>query len=375
MMKQPQTHDVIVQVGDRWHWFTRPVEVVIATRPEAVLPALRHIETAVNRDGVVAAGFLAYEAAAAFDLAVHPSTPDQVPLLWFGLYERAEIIPSLPAPPTTLPALCTWQPQLSAQKYHHAIAQIKEAIAGGYTYQANFTFPLQTTFSGSPWSLFLHLLPTQQACFASYVDTGRFVAASLSPELFFSLNGDELCSRPMKGTAARSPNPAEDRANREWLAQSEKNRAENVMILDMIRNDMGRVCRTGSVAVPRLFEIETYPTLFQMTSTVTGRTTAPFTDIMTAMFPCASITGAPKVRTMEILAELEQRPRQIYTGTIGFLAPGRRAQFNVAIRTLLFDRDTNTATYPVGSGIVWDSDPPAEYAECLLKARILDGRY
>ncbi|HDL64066.1 MAG TPA: aminodeoxychorismate synthase, component I, partial [Proteobacteria bacterium] len=158
---------------------------------------------------------------------------------------------------------------------------------------------------------------------------------------------------------------------REWLYRSEKNRAENLMIVDMIRNDLGRIARTGTVRVDRLFEIEKYPTLFQMTSSVTARTLSPFSEIISALFPCASVTGAPRIRTMEIIAELESRPRHIYTGSIGFISPGKKAQFNVAIRTVLIDRRKQLARYGVGGGIIWDSTPQDEYDECLVKARIL----
>nr|BAG55467.1 putative para-aminobenzoate synthase, component I [uncultured bacterium] len=175
----------------------------------------------------------------------------------------------------------------------------------------------------------------------------------------------------MKGTAVRGRTLAEDEAQIDWLRQSEKNRAENVMIVDMIRNDIGRVARVGSVSVPRLFDIERYPTVLQMTSTVNGRSDASLPDILAAMFPCASITGAPKVRTMEIIRELEPAPRGVYTGAIGTISPGRQAQFNVAIRTVTIDRTAQRATYNVGSGIVWDSDASDEYAECRLKSRVL----
>jgi para-aminobenzoate synthetase/4-amino-4-deoxychorismate lyase len=198
------------------------------------------------------------------------------------------------------------------------------------------------------------------------------VICSASPELFYRREGDTVTARPMKGTAARGLTTTADRAQAEWLHQSEKNRAENVMIVDMIRNDLGRVATTGSVRVPELFAIERYPTLLQMTSTVTAETGAGLAELMAAVFPCASITGAPKVWTMRLLRTLEPEPRGVYTGAIGFLCPDGRSQFNVAIRTVVLDRRTETAAYGVGSGIVWDSEPAAEYAECLLKARVLD---
>src|ERR1035438_9221092 len=186
-----------------------------------------------------------------------------------------------------------------------------------------------------------------------------------------SLDGTRIECRPMKGTATRGRTEAEDLARAQVLQASEKERAENVMIVDMVRNDLGRVAQTRSVEGPRLFELERYPTIWQMTSTVEARTQAGLGEIFRALFPPASVTGAPKVRTMQIIAGLETLPRRIYTGTVGFFAPGRRAQFNVAIRTLLANRRTGCAEYGVGSGITWGSDPEAEWEECRAKARVL----
>jgi para-aminobenzoate synthetase/4-amino-4-deoxychorismate lyase len=189
--------------------------------------------------------------------------------------------------------------------------------------------------------------------------------------LFFQLDGDTITCRPMKGTVKRGRTTLEDKEQAEWLRNSEKNLAENVMIVDMIRNDLGRIARIGSVQVPELFTVEKYPTLWQMTSTVTAKTDVSLTKIISALFPCASITGAPKVSTMRIISELETTPRNIYTGSIGYIAPHRTATFNVAIRTALIDHETQTAEYGVGGGIVWDSTSTDEYAEALLKARVL----
>jgi len=188
------------------------------------------------------------------------------------------------------------------------------------------------------------------------------------------MDGATLRSKPMKGTAPRGATDTETHANADWLYHSEKNRAENAMIVDMIRNDMGKIAQVGSVRVPRLFEIERYPTVLQMTSTVESRTSVSFTETLGALFPCASITGAPKARTMEIISQMETDPRGVYTGAIGYLAPGRRARFNVAIRTTVVDLVERRAEYGVGGGIVWDSDPAEEYEECRIKARVLAGK-
>ncbi|CUS04974.2 Para-aminobenzoate synthase, subunit I [Candidatus Promineifilum breve] len=361
--------NVVLQQGGLWRRFADPARVVVAHSPHEVGAALRAIARAVDDEGLHAAGYLAYEAGAAYGLSTHPPDADGPPLLWFGLFGEGEVI----AAPTPGGAyrFGDWRPSLDYPTYAAAIDHIKQAIAAGDTYQANFTFRLRATFDGEPWALFADLSGAQRANYCAYIDLGRHVICSASPELFFRLDGATLEARPMKGTAPRGLTTVDDRRQIDWLRGSEKNRAENVMIVDMIRNDFGRVARVGSVQVPALFTIERYPTLLQMTSTVTAQTGAPLTDVLAATFPCASITGAPKVRTMQLLHELERGPRGVYTGAIGSIAPGRRAQFNVAIRTAVIDRAHGRATYGVGSGIVWDSDAAAEYDECLLKARVL----
>ncbi len=359
----------VVRDEGTWWRFADPVRIVSAAQPAQVAAALNAVETAVERDDLFAAGFLSYEAGAAYGLATHHPAPDAPPLIWFGLFRSREAVEA-PEPADGY-AFGPWQPSIDRETYLAAAGAIRAQIAAGNTYQANFTFLLRAAFSGDPWALFATLSAAQAAPYAAYIDTGRHVICSASPELFFRLDGEAIFSRPMKGTAARGLSAAEDEGQVDWLRASEKNRAENVMIVDMIRNDLGRVAQTGSVHVPELFAVERYPTVLQMTSTVAARTSAALSDILAALFPCASITGAPKVRTMRILRDLEAGPRGVYTGAAGFLAPGRRARFNVSIRTAVIDRDRRTATYGVGSGVVWDSDPAGEYDECLLKARVL----
>ncbi|MEA3334577.1 MAG: aminodeoxychorismate synthase component I [Chloroflexota bacterium] len=356
--------------GTRWLRFSDPVAVFSATSLEEVGPSLNAIDHAVTHHGLHAAGYIAYEAAPAFDraLTVHASV---IPLLWFGLYKPPEVLWEIPGSSSSSYDLGDWQPAVTEDAYGQAISAIKQAIAAGLTYQVNYTFPMHASFGGDPWGLFVKLSRAQKARYAAFLDTGDLAICSASPELFFQLDGTTLLSKPMKGTASRGRWPAEDQGRRQWLRHSSKNQAENVMIVDMIRNDMGRVADIGTVHVPRLFEVEGYPTVWQMTSTVISRTRVPVPDILNALFPCASITGAPKVRTMKIIAGLEPHPRGVYTGAIGYIAPGRRAQFNVAIRTVLIDRRLGLATYGVGGGIVWDSSTDDEYQEAQLKARVL----
>jgi para-aminobenzoate synthetase / 4-amino-4-deoxychorismate lyase len=355
----------------RWLHFRQPEQIYQTAEQDEVLPLLETIETRVEAEEFWAAGFLAYEAAPAFDpaLPVRAAAP-RFPLLWFGLYPPPEPVELEPASAPSQPPLA-WEPTVTPQRYGAGIAVIKEAIAAGRTYQVNYTYRLRAPFAGDPWRTFLELVAAQEPGYGAYVDTGRLAICSASPELFVRREGEHVSSRPMKGTAARRPTWEEDCRQAEWLRRSEKNRAENVMIVDMIRNDLGRVARPGSVAVPELFTVERYPTVWQMTSTVTALTDVSQSQLLQAMFPCASITGAPKRSTMGIIAALETEPRRIYTGSIGYMAPGRRLQFNVAIRTMLVDRERGQAEYGVGGGIVWDSTAAAELEETAHKARVL----
>lgn len=359
----------------RWLHFDHLVKTIEVHHLADVLSALTEVETAVQRYGYWAAGFLSYEAAPAFDLALQTLRPGPEPLLWFGLYRPPRFIarPEEATNAVSGRALSprTWRPSVDWPTYQAAIEEIKQSIAAGQTYQVNYTLRLRAAFADRPWPLFLDLAKAQRGQLAAYVETEQWAICSASPELFFSLDGERLISRPMKGTVGRGRTLVEDQQQALWLQASEKNRAENVMIVDMIRNDMGRVARTGSVNVPALFTLERFPTVWQMTSTVQAETAAPLSEIMAALFPCASITGAPKVSTMSIIARLETAPRGIYTGCIGYLAPDRRAQFNVAIRTLVVDKNQGTAEYGVGGGIVWDSVAESEYDECQVKARVL----
>lgn len=372
---RPETNEVLLRQADGWRHYQNPHQILQTDRLDQALPLLWELEALVERNGWHAAGFLSYEAAPAFDpaLCVHPD-PSGFPLLWFGLYPPPHAI-ELPPPSASplqnpLPHPLHWKASISRKAYNTGIAAIKEHIARGETYQVNYTLRLRAKFPREAWDFFLNLAQSQNA-HAAYLDIGRFAICSASPELFFSLDGETISGRPMKGTVKRGRTNAEDAAQAAWLQADPKNRAENLMIVDMIRNDLGRIAETGSVHVPALFSAERYPTLWQMTSTVRARTRAPIHEILRALFPCASITGAPKVSTMKIIRALESTPRRIYTGSIGFIAPGRQASFNVAIRTLLVDRQTQSAEYGAGGGIVWDSTARSEYDEALLKAQIL----
>lgn len=360
------------QAGDGWLSFRRPRKTFIARQPVDVIPLLQDIEKAVSAGGFYAAGFLSYEAAPAFDasLTVQPdNTP--FPLAWFALFDRPPDEITLPACASPALGQLTWQPLINPDEYRAAIARIKKHIRKGDTYQVNFTYRLRAACAADPWQLFL-AMAVHEPPFGAFINAGDWAVCSASPELFFKLEGNRLESRPMKGTAARGLWHEQDLEKAAALAASEKDRAENLMITDMVRHDMGRVAVTGSVRAKKLFAVERFSTVWQMTSTVRAATRAGITEICTALFPPASITGAPKTRTMELISGLESSPRRIYTGAIGFIAPGRRAQFSVAIRTLLVNRHDEQAEYGVGGGIVWDSRPESELEESRIKARVLN---
>jgi para-aminobenzoate synthetase / 4-amino-4-deoxychorismate lyase len=358
--------------SDRWLHFRNPAEIVEAHNYADVITGLQRVEDAVSSRGLYAAGMLSYEAAPAFDSALDVLKDGQFPLLWFGLYERPAEIEIPPHADSISPSELNWTSSVSSEEYSRAFRQIKHYIQQGDTYQVNYTFRLFASFADDPWPYFLRLLAAQGPAYGAFITTERWTVCSASPELFFTLDGTRIESRPMKGTAARGLTSAQDREQASSLRASEKNRAENLMIVDMVRNDMGRIADSGSVHVSSLFDIEKYRTLWQMTSNVRAETHASVSGIFRAMFPPASITGAPKSRTMQIIAELETTPRRIYTGSVGFIAPGRHAQFNVAIRTLLIDRDNSQAEYGAGGGVVWDSDCEAERIECATKTKILN---
>jgi len=350
--------------------FRQPEGLLVALEAREVRAALRAADEAITA-GRYVAGYLSYEAGAAFGLRVCEVAKDGPPLLWLGVFGPPEEIelpwtaPGGPAPASPL------APRLHVRAHAAAVARIQELIAAGDTYQVNFTFPLEGELREDPYALFVRLLAVQPARHAAFVDLGRFAVASASPELFFEREGSLLRARPMKGTASRGLDLEDDARAAAALRASAKDRAENLMIVDMLRNDLGRVALTGTVEVPALFEIERYPTLLQMTSSVTARSRAPLSRVFEALFPCASVTGAPKVRTMQIIAELEGGPRGVYTGTLGWAGPDG-ARWSVAIRSAVVDRERGHVVYGVGSGIVADSRADAEYAECLLKARILE---
>ncbi|TGX38817.1 aminodeoxychorismate synthase component I [Sphingomonas naasensis] len=348
--------------------YADPVEIVRADTPGQVRPALAALRAARGR-GLDAAGYLRYEAAAGLE----PRLADLAapgPLLWFGLFEGHrevaldEVLPDPAGAWAGRP-----RPLIEQRVYAERFAQVAELIAAGDIYQANLTFRAEVATAGSPAGVYALLRSRAAAGYGAMIATGAEWLLSFSPELFFGLEGGMLSARPMKGTAVRDADPARDAALAEALREDPKQRAENLMIVDLLRNDLSRVARPGSVAVPRLFHVEHYPTVHQMVSEIRAGIAADHDaiDALAALFPCGSITGAPKLRAMAVIAETEDAPRGLYTGAIGRLDATGDAMFNVAIRTLSLARGDSTALLGLGSGVVADSDPEQEWQECLAK--------
>ena len=363
-----------VQIGPtQWLSFRDPSLVLQADSIDAVRRTIADVENLTRDRGLHAVGFVSYEAAGAFGLAVREPGED-LPLAWFALYDRAHVIPAGTPEATGAYTLGPLLPSVDRDRFDAAFARIKEHLAAGDTYQVNYTFRMEGAFHGDAEALFADLVASQRGQYSAFLDIGELVICSASPELFFEFQGVDILARPMKGTARRGRTLEEDRALGASLAASAKERAENVMVVDMIRNDLGRVADVGTVQVPELFTVERYPNVWQMTSLVKARSVAPLDEIFAGLHPSASVTGAPKVRTMELLASLEDGPRGVYTGAVGHIPPDGLARFNVAIRTAVVDRRRQSLTFGIGSGIVWDSSAEGEYAECLLKASVLGTR-
>lgn len=351
---------------ERWLAYEDPVDVLTTADPAKVLEVMSQIERRVEEQGLIAVGFVTYEAATGFDSALSTHAAAELPLVCFGLFQNVEVVAAPQTNSATVGQL--WRCTQSAETYRQAIERIRDLIGAGSVYQINHTTRLQGAVSDSAEQF---AAVAAGAPHGAYLEGDTHTIVSASPECFFSLDGQRIYSQPMKGTAAREDDSAKDRARGDWLVNSAKNRAENLMITDMVRNDLGRIAQPGSVEVSQLFALEQYPTVWQMTSRVEARTKARVTQIFQQLFPAASITGAPKKAAMEHIQELESTPREIYTGAIGTIAPNRQAHFNIAIRTAWINNQTGVARYGAGGGVVWDSDPTEEYQELLSKTQIL----
>ena len=356
-----------IREKNSWLYFCNPCKILETYNIDEVERLL--IEA--SESGLYAAGFISYEASSAFDSAFINKKDFKLPLLSIGLYKDKIIYDELPNFKKKNYKVGKLIPSVSKNTFLNKIKKIKSNIEAGNTYQVNYSYRLNGTFTGDTYEFFKYLINNQNASYASYISTNNWSICSASPELFFSLKSNILTTKPMKGTAKRGKNLEEDILESNLLKNSKKNQAENIMIVDMLRNDIGKVAEKGSVETLKTFELEKYPTLWQMTSTIKGYVSHKVPIIMKALFPCASITGAPKIKTMEIIENIENSPREIYTGTVGYITPGGDALFNVAIRTALINKKNKSISYGVGSGIVWDSIGEDEYEETQIKANIL----
>lgn len=368
---------VLLDDGDpeRRRLYRRPERIFVARKPETARRALAAMREALAA-GYHLAGCAAYELGYALEPrleALAPARPP-APLLIFGAFRAPELLEGPPPGPKAPAGILKARALCSRAAYAETFAKVQAYLRAGDAYQINLTFPLRVTSFGAPEDLHAAIRARQKgARYGGICALGWPAAVSWSPERFYSVDSQGLVSaRPMKGTIGRGATPEEDAANAAFLKTDPKSRAENLMIVDLLRNDIGRLSRIGSVRVPELFTIETYPTLHTMTSEIRGRLREPGDPeaLFRALFPCGSITGAPKIRAMEIIHEVEARPRGLYCGAMGWMAPDGSAGFNVAIRTLALEPG-GRGTFGVGGGILVDSDPDAEYDEALLKAKFL----
>jgi para-aminobenzoate synthetase/4-amino-4-deoxychorismate lyase len=369
----------------RTRLFLDPVEVVKVYDLDELSTLFSKIERFTG-EGCYAAGYFHYECGLHFEPAV-PFAATGQPIAWIGIYRKPALYNHLTGDFEKLDIETANQYDIASspgefflkqtgfslakENYGKKIAKVKEYIAAGDVYQLNFTGKYRFEFAGSTWALYEELKQKQPVSYGALINDGERDILCFSPELFFRTRDGEIAAKPMKGTAPRGRTPKEDAEISLRLRQDEKSRAENLMIVDLIRNDLGRLTEIGTVKVPEIFTVEPYRTLLQMTSTVTGRLRpdAGYYEIFKSLFPCGSITGAPKIRAMQLIAELEPGPRGLYTGAIGYFGPAQESIFNVAIRTVVIEG--HQGEMGTGSGIVFDSEPTAEYDECILKTRFL----
>ncbi len=345
--------------------FYSPTEVITAYNKKEFFEALKEIDNL--KQNKYLAGYIRYEAREYFSDKDIECTK---PLLWFGVFGEYELIEEIDYVDVYNPFIQV-NNSICFQNYKDALSQIKLNIEKGNTYQVNYTFDKLLNTSSSEQNLYLALRQAQKTDYCAFIKNYDDTVLSFSPELFFEIEGNKITTKPMKGTIKKGCSEQENKINKEFLANDEKNRAENVMIVDLLRNDIGRICKRGSIKVKSLFDIEDYPTLYQMTSTVEGELedNISFENVLDALFPCGSVTGAPKIKTMQIIDEVEKGSRDIYCGAIGYISP-QKSVFSVPIRIL--QKQNENWQYRVGSGVVWDSDIENEWKECELKAKFLD---
>ena len=381
--KDPQNHLSYI--------FTNPLNVIVCYKPAEIRNAFGEVEQYLNSN-YYAAGFFSYEMGYAFEDLYKTKKSYRFPLIWLGIFKSPIVFDHqtnkfldnnhLPFCRSTERKkkdqpryqISNLKLNVSQKSYFNSISKIKKLLKQGDTYEVNYTMKYKFDFRGSPYRLYQDLGSNQSVAYSAFIKTEDFKVLSFSPELFFRKKGRSIQTRPMKGTIRRGSNLSEDALNRDRLSQDEKNNAENLMIVDLFRNDLGRISEMNSVRVKDIFCVEKYETLFQMTSTIKSilKRDIGYYGLFKALFPSGSVTGAPKIRTMQIIKEVEKEARGVYTGAIGLFKPDAEAVFNVAIRTILLQGIKGEMG--VGSGIVYDSHPQKEYEECLLKANFLTSR-
>ncbi len=344
--------------------FKNPIKIIEAFNNEDFLEAFKKIEC--YRGTHYLTGYIRYEAK---DIFLNKKIVSKLPLLYFEVFEKYEnFIPQKAEQEIFL----SIKPCISAKKYKENILKIKDYIANGETYQVNYTYDCNVGYQGDSKVLYNYLLTKQKTPYNAFFQNKYEKILSFSPELFFTLKNNIITTKPMKGTVKRGENKHQDKKNIEFLRSDIKNRAENIMIVDLLRNDLGKIAKTGTVNVTKLFEIETHPSVHQMTSEIEAELDEKTTlfEIFNAIFPCGSITGAPKINTMKIIEELENNKREVYCGAIGFISP-EETVFSVPIRILQKQNNKKYYKYYVGGAIVWDSTIKDEWEETLIKTKFL----
>ncbi|MBF0384448.1 MAG: aminodeoxychorismate synthase component I [Candidatus Omnitrophica bacterium] len=360
--------DIFFQFEKKPVRFSDPLFIIECYDERSFSESFRRIESAL-KDGFYIAGFFSYEAGYSFEKRLNVKGKSEFPLIYLGVYkDYSKFKPALSG---NKQKNCVENLKLSIsfEDYSKNIRAIRDYIAQGEVYQITYCLKMYFDFSGDPFSLYSELLKEQPVPYPAYIDTGKYRILSCSPEMFLKKEKERICAKPMKGTWFRGNNWVSDKLEKIRFRQDEKNRAENVMIADLLRNDLGRTA--SGIRAPKLFEVDGYKTLYQMTSTVTGNVEKDIDlyKLFASIFPSGSVTGAPKIRAMEIIKELEREERRIYTGAIGYITPDKNLFFNVPIRTILINE--RKAEMGIGGGIVWDSTPEGEWKEGLLKARFL----
>lgn len=364
-------HVPIIQIdfNDKSLIFTQPIKIICATSTHELWKCLKDVEHA-QKNGYYVAGFISYEASQAFQKNINIKQPNHFPLLWFGIFKEPSNIKPLQKQSYQL---SDWELSISKDRFIDVFKKIEYEINNNSIEQINYTTQYEAKFSGNGYSYYKQLKKAQQANYSAYIHTGNYEILSASPELFFELNNDTIRTKPMKGTIDRGLSFEDDIAKKKWLKSSSKNIIENDLTTELMCKELEKISKTNTVQVVDRHQVEQYPTVFQMTSTIESklRPEISFKNIIQTIFPCASITGSPKIEAMRLINEIEENHRNIYCGTIGYITPNNNAIFNVPIRTVLIDHEQNKATYGVGGAITKESTVEEEFTEIKTKAKIL----